>query len=203
MRPLLRRDCPKEEKAREAEEATVEYNAALEAFCERLENPDNHDDLMSDAIEFVKKLELPYPWLAMELVERSVYAITGFALGVKFAIDGWYEPMPLSELTAPPTTMSFQTRENESVEEALERLFLGFQSAFHKLTEPVLPQGKVPDRTIPALERAARWFYLHRVKGESIRSIAISEFGNSDRRKDIHDGIKKAGELFGLTPYTF
>ena len=99
--------------------------------------------------------------------------------------------------------MSFQTREGESVEEALDRLSQEFHGAVKTIVEPVIPRGRVPDRTIDALERDARWFYRRKVKGESVRSIAMNDFGSTDRRKDVYDGIKRAEKLLGLTRYTF
>lgn len=127
----------------------------------------------------------------------------GFALGLTFHVDVWYKPKPWSEMTAPMTTVSFQTEEGESLELAVTRLYDEFESAVKRLLEPVPPRGKVPQHTIPVLERNARWFYRHKVKGESIRSIAIREYGSSDRRKDVYEGIKRAEKLLNLTPYTF
>ena len=42
-------------------------------------------------------------------------------------------------------------------------------------------------------------FYLNRVAGKSIRSIAREDFvDENDRRKDVRDGIKRVGELLDL-----
>ena len=188
-----------EDRAREAEEALADVNIASEAFLHRLSHLEQVDDL---AVAFVKELGLPYPWLAMELIGYTGYAIFGFALGVKFRFDGWYEPKPHSEITAPTISMSFQTRERESVEEALDRLCDEFIETAKKLIEPIPPRGKIPDRTIAALERNAQWFYRNKVRGESVRSMAKSHFGSTDRRKDIYDGISRAKELLELTQYS-
>ena len=101
------------------------------------------------------------------------------------------------------TTMSFQTHEGECVEQALKRLLNEAKETAKKLLEPVPRPGRFPDRRIAVLERNGRWFYRHKVKGDSIRAIAVSELGSSDRRKDIYDGIKRAEELLRLTLYTF
>lgn len=88
------------------------------------------------------------------------------------------------------------------MELALLRLFSEVEETAKTLTEPVTPTGKVPERIIPALERNSRGFYRHRVKGESIRSIAMSELGTSHRCKDVYDGIKRAEVLLNLTQFT-
>jgi hypothetical protein len=160
-------------------------------------------EIGKEAIEFVLNLGLPYPWLAMELIESSFFAILGFALGQVYRTDSWYEPRPLSRIAAPITAMSFQTHEGESVEQALKRLLKEFIQTGKKLLEPVPPPGKIPDRRIPVLERYARWFYLRKVKGMSFRAIAIREFGSSDRRKDVTYGIDRAEEILSWTAYTF
>jgi hypothetical protein len=192
-----------EDQVPEAEEVIAEFNTAFDALMLRLPPSEHADIVGKEAIEFVKYLGLPYPWLAMELIESALRAIVGFALGLTFHVDVWYKPKPLSEMAAPPTTVSFQTEEGESLEDALTRLYDEFESAVERLLEPVTPRGKVPQHTLLVLERNARWFYRHKVKRESIRSIAIHEYGSSDRRKDVYDGIKRAEELLNLTPYTF
>lgn len=192
-----------DEKVQEFEMALAEYKAALKAFLLRLERPGHAADVGREAKDFVLKLGLPYPWLAIQLIEWSLHAIVGLALGLEFEVEGWYEQMLPSEITAPKITVTFQTREWESVEEALERLNEAYQGAADKLLEPVASTGRVPDRTIPALERNARWFYRNQVKRESIRAIAISDFGTGDRRKDVSDGIRRAKDLLALTQHTF
>ncbi|MFQ6029157.1 MAG: hypothetical protein ACE5Q6_16885 [Dehalococcoidia bacterium] len=192
-----------EDQVQEAEEIVAEANAAFEAFTHKLSNLDHAADVWPEAVDFVMDLGLPYPWLAVELIECSLHAITAAALGLTFRLNSWYEPNSPSEISAPATSMSFQTRAGESVEEALNRLLLEVHGVMHNLAEAVPPRGRVPDRTIDALEKYARWFYRNRVKGESIRSIAISDFGDADRRKDVTDGIRRAEKLLDLTQYTF
>ena len=177
--------------------------AAYDAFFLQLSEPAHHADVGEQAVNFVKNLGLPYPWLAIELIESFFNAVSGFALGLKIEIDGRYESNSPSELIAPKTSMLFQTREGETVKEALDRLSKDVENVVGNLLQPVTRLGKMPDRTIPALERDARWLYRRNVKGESIRSIAIQEFGSDNRRKDIYDGIRRAKQLLGLTQYTY
>ena len=146
-----------DDKVQQGKEAIAEVEAAYDAFCLQLGEPDHHTDVEEQAVNFVKNLGLPYPWLAIELIESFFHAVSGFALGFIVRIDGWYEPIPLSELVAPKTSMSFQTLEGESVKEALDRLSQDLDEVVGKLMQPVTPVGKVPDRTIPTLERDARW----------------------------------------------
>ena len=194
-----------EDQLQEVQEAMAEYQVAFDAYVERLSHPDEETDVdvFGEAREFITNLGLPYPWLAIELIGYTYHAISGMALGRVMQIDSWYEPAAPSEVNAPSTSMTFQTEEGESVEEAVGRLLREAEDTVEKLLEPLPARGRVPDRTIPVLERNARWLYRHKVKGESIRSIAINEFGSSDRRKDIYDGIQRAEELLELTQYTF
>ena len=192
-----------DENVEEFEVALAEFKAVFKAFLLRLETPNHALDVGREAKDFVLKLGLHYPWLAIQLIEWFWHDVVGLAIGLDFDLEWWYEQKLASEFTAPKINFTFQTREGEDVEEALERLNEQYQGAADKLLEPVPSTGKVPDRTIPALERDARWFYRRKVKRESIRSIAISEFGTSDRRKDIYDGISRAKGLLALTQYTY
>ncbi|MBI2765514.1 MAG: hypothetical protein HYX53_06330 [Chloroflexi bacterium] len=94
--------------------------------------------------------------------------------------------------------------EGEGVGTALQML----QDAAKKTRRRVLadaPRGEVPKKTIPVLERNARWFYGFQVAGESIRHLAQEEYGDatSDRRKDVREGIREARRLLDLNPYVF
>jgi hypothetical protein len=199
-----RKDLKIEEgQVQEAQETLSEFYTAFDAFAQEICDLGRSGSVWREAIDFVLSLELPYPWLAMELIECFVYATTGFAMGRTFHLRRWFEPLQLSEITAPPTTLEFQTGDAESVAAALERLQEEFKRARDNLLETVPPRGRIPKRTADILKRNARWFYRHKVKGDSIRSIAISELGSSDRRKDVYDGIKSAEELLKLTLYTF
>lgn len=95
--------------------------------------------------------------MAIELVESFFNAVSGFALGLKFEKDERYEPISPLELIAPKTSMLFQNREGETVKEALDRVFQDVEQLVAALVKPVIPPGKMPDRTIPVLERDARW----------------------------------------------
>jgi hypothetical protein len=192
-----------DDKVQESDTLITEWTAALDDLDSRFTTVKDDAEIWKEAIEFVINLGLPYPWLAIELIESTFFAILGIALGEVYRTEIWYEPEPLSEIAAPMVSMSFQTHEGESVEQAVTRLLNEAKETAKKLLEPVPRPGKIPDRRIPVLERNGCWFYRHKVKGESIRSIAISELGSSDRRKDVYDGIKSAEELLKLTLYTF
>ncbi|MDA1129731.1 MAG: hypothetical protein O2913_13710 [Chloroflexi bacterium] len=192
-----------DDRAEQGKKAMAEVEAAHDAFLLQLSKPAHSADVGQQAVDFVESFDLPYPWLAIELVESFFNSVGGFALGRIVQVDGWYEPKPLSELIAPKATMSFQSKEGESVEDAVNRVSGYYEEVVTKLLEPRRPLGKIPDRTIPLLERDARWLYRHNVKGESIRSIANQEFPSSDRRKDIYDGIRRAKQLLELTQYTY
>jgi hypothetical protein len=192
-----------DDKEQEGNALVLEWNSAFDDLMSRFDTVKDNAEIGKEAIEFIINLGLPYPWLAIELIESTFFAILGFALGQVYRIERWYEPEPLHEIEAPMTTMSFQTHEGECVEQALKRLLHEAKETAKKLLEPVPRPGRFPDRRIAVLERNGRWFYRHKVKGDSIRAIAVSELGSSDRRKDIYDGIKRAEELLRLTLYTF
>ena len=82
-------------------DAMAETEAAYDAFFLQLSEPAHHADVGEQAVNFVKNLGLPYPWLAIELIESFFNAVSGFALGLKIEIDGRYEPNSPSELIAP------------------------------------------------------------------------------------------------------
>ncbi|MDA0987725.1 MAG: hypothetical protein O2783_01035 [Chloroflexi bacterium] len=141
-------------------EGIAEYMGLYRAYFERVRIlGDTFPSISSEAINFVNvELGLPYPWLAFALLEGFIYAVTGVALGLKFQIDTSYEPTPLSEIEAPMLEISFRTRNLESVEDALSRLGEELGNGAAYLLEPVLPDGKIPDRRLYALEGYARWY---------------------------------------------
>jgi hypothetical protein len=182
----------------------AEWKVANESFITQLSTTLDtmYDSIQGEAKNFVIDLGLPYPGLVYDLFQHFYHGIIGFTQGKVYFLERSLVPQPFSEIDATMTTMYFQTEEGESVEQAQRRLKDQFQETMGNLTRSLPKREKFPDHTIQPLVRDARWFYRHKVKGESIRSLAISEFGSSDRRKDVYDGIKRAADLLSLNKYT-
>jgi hypothetical protein len=93
----------------------------------------------------------------------------------------------------------FSTRDGEPVDEALQRFDQEVETFRRKISAALPASGRVPHQ-VSALERDARWLYRYKVQRESIRAIALKDFTDQQRRKDVCDDIRRAEHLLNLLP---
>ena len=188
-------------------ELVTAVNTAVNEFIESLDKlPIYTERLANEAIVFVREtLLLPWPWLALELVQCFVYAAWGCVQGRVLRFEGWAED---KEAVAPDVEMEYKTAPGEPLGHALERLSESFIEAIEKLTEDgehqSVPRGRIPvDEELELRDgvgKYARWFYRNRICGESIRHIAVSDEYD---RATVRRGINEAERLLGLTQWVF
>lgn len=158
--------------------------------------------LIAEACEFVKSLGLPWPWLAIEVIESFGYGLSGFTQGQVYKVNHWVEP-PDPEV--PKLTFRFATRAEETAAEAANRLLVGVGRFLDRLSDgvPEVPRGHIPSDYDAELRdgigRYGRWFYRNRLRGESINAIARG--ANCDRAT-VRRGIREAERLLNLTAYS-
>lgn len=122
-------------------------NTAINKFVECMEKLPIHTNCLTDeATVFVRDtLQLPWPWLALELIECFGYAVLGFSLGLVHRFEGWAEE---KEVAAPDVEVEYKTVPGESLNQAIERLGESYIEAFKKLTEhqeeESIPRGRIP-----------------------------------------------------------
>ena len=165
---------------------------------------------IDEIYRFVEDLELPYQWLAWELLGLYFARILVDDFSWRFTgsldVEDTTYSQPSPEFHC---EISVDARAGETVGQAIERLELESRTqiaaARQELTRfvDILPRGKMPNRTKESLQKYAEWFYKNKVAGESIRSIASQAFTEGDRmdderRKDVRGGIKKAEYLLSL-----
>ena len=117
-------------------------------------------ELAREAWNFLTSIGLPWPWLAVELLD-SFCSLADESFPKDTATACVDQPAPMVELI-------FRTEPGERRGDAYHRL-----------------KGKV-------------WLYRSSVAGESIRSISISDFPDSDRRKDVRGGVVRAKQILGI-----
>lgn len=177
-------------------------NQLFDALIGRLGGID-WEDVGSDAIEFVKSLGLPWPWLAGELLWMFFLEFYGFVTGREFVEEVSVDPVAQ---VAPPTELQYSSRPDETAREALARLLEEVHEVIKRLAEPIaeLPRGRVPANLDAEYEdgvgRYGRWFYRQRIRGESINAIARDAHFD---RATVRYGLREAERLLGLTRYTF
>ncbi len=163
--------------------------------------------VVGEAVHLLENLDLGYQWLTIELLQ--VYFANLFIDDLSWQYtDKLNSETP--DIPAEEMTFEFSTREGESLREAISRFRNDVELAIGELEryQQPLSRGSLPGSTRSSLRRNAKWFYLQRVAGRSIRSIAQEEFpGEADRRKDVRDGIKSVRELLDLgrrdSPYAY
>ena len=154
--------------------------------------------VVGEAVHLLESLDLGYQWLAIELLQ--VYFANLFVDDFSWRYTDKLDAEPVNVLAA-AITYEFSTGEGETETQAIVRLRQEVEQTIEKLGryQQPLPRGRLLGLTQSTLRRNARWFYLNRVAGRSIRSIAKEEFaGEEDRRKDVRDGIKSVRELLDL-----
>ncbi len=196
--------------------ATVEFANSLSSNQALIDRVDTlADDLLekfagvddravaSEAVQMVKSLLLPWPWLAVEIIEAFVFGLWGFAKGQIIVIDQWVEH---PDLPTPHLSFRFRTRSSETISEALVRFVRDAQQFIVRLMEPAVefPRGRIPtdfrDEIENGVGRYGRWFYRHRIRGDSINAIARDAVCD---RATVRYGLREAERLLSLAAYTF
>jgi hypothetical protein len=175
--------------------APIIYSPAVErdADCHRLAGV-----IGREAVGFVEGLDLKFPWLPVELL-RLFWLRWSLDEGEEVALDisAEMDDPPAPDVVFP----EFKPKEGETTGAALERFNEAAAHFKRGLLAAVAPRGTKPDADRAALERFATWFYRNKLRGESIKQIARSHFGDDDRRKDVYDGIARAEYLLGLSSH--
>ena len=169
--------------------------------------------LGKEATVFVRdKLYLPWPWLAVELLDSFWRDAYFRAFGLAIQRNYWVEE---NEPPAPDLELSFKISKGETAKQALSRLVQEVSPVYMKLKmaqRRVTPRGRRPKGNNKHLEEYTRWFFQHSLCRKSIRSLAreyhninhhIRSFAECDDRATIQYGIKEAKRLLNLTSYRF
>jgi hypothetical protein len=126
------------------------------------------------AIGLVRKLVSPcWPWLAYEVIAHFCDRTLALVFGSRIVNRHWVEQR---EPFAPHVTLHFETRDEETLSEASERLTRAVAETARELHarsprgEP--PRGRFTMMKKPQVEEYARWFYRNRVLGVSQRALA-------------------------------
>ncbi len=178
-----------------------EANSSVQSFLLELRSFPESDvfrTVVGEAVKLLESLDVLYQWLVIELMQVYFANLLVDDFSWQYADRLVIEPVATP---APEITYEFSTREGETVGQAIDRISREVESTIEELGrfQQPLPRGSLPGLTRSTLGRNAKWFYLHRIAGRSIRSIAQEEFpGESDRRKDVRDGIKSVVELLDL-----
>ena len=182
-------------------QAVEDANSSLRSFLLELRSlPESgiFRTLVGEAVNLLERLDVLYQWLALELMQ--VYLANLLVDDFSWRYTDKLDAEPVNVLAA-AITYEFSTGEGETETQAIVRLRQEVEQTIEKLGryQQPIPRGNLPRLTRSTLRRNARWFYLNRVAGRSIRSIAKEEFaGEEDRRKDVRDGIKSVRELLDL-----
>jgi len=177
-------------------------NQRTDEFLEKFESV-AWEPVSADAVELLKSLDLPWPWLAAQLVEMFMLSLWQFIIGRLVVINHWVEP---PDLPAPPFEHRFCTRSDETVNEALTRFLSEMHAALDRLSGhvPEIPRGRMPSdldaEFANGVGRYGRWYYRHRIRGESMNSIARDAHCD---RATVRRGLREAERLLDLTPYAF
>ncbi len=182
-------------------QAVEEANSSLQSFRQELRSLPKSGifrTVVGEAVNLLERLDVLYQWLALELMQVYLANLLVDDFSWQYTDKLYAEPV---NVLAAAITYEFSTGEGETETQAIVRLRQEVEQTIEKLGryQQPLPRGSLPRLTRSTLRRNARWFYLHRVAGRSIRSIAKEEFaGEEDRRKDVRDGIKSVVELLDL-----
>lgn len=149
--------------------------------------------------EFVRDtLQLPWRWVAIDLVDYSLCSIQFLVLGIPFRRQAYTEDLTPS----PEFSLALSRSRGETVADAYKRIneFEGeVKQLAARLNSMMLPRGdpRQPDVT----ERYVNWYFRSHITGESIRKIAANPGDGIKReRKDIRFGIAEAIKLLDLDP---
>ena len=178
-----------------------EANSSLQSFLLELRSfPESalFRTVLAEAVNLLEGLDLLYQWLVIELMQVYFANLLVDDFAWQYADRLVSEP---ASAPAPEISYAFSTLEGETAPQAINRIIQEVKRTIEELGryQQLIPRGKLPGLTQATLRRNAKWVYLHRVAGRSIRSIAQEEFpGEDDRRKDVRDGIKSVRELLDL-----
>ncbi len=156
--------------------------------------------------EWLFKQNVQWPWVAVEVTIGYLRILVAVVVG--------RQPRPRRDnlqiadrLSTSPIDLGLKIEVGEPLREATERVRREMDRVLAELDAQRGRQTARPGRRSSSLEAYGRWFYRVAVKGESVRSVARAEFDRDvdpeGRRKDIRDGVARARELLGLTPFAF
>ncbi|MDP9368576.1 MAG: hypothetical protein M3Q03_09935 [Chloroflexota bacterium] len=180
---------PLSDLVREADELLDALLAALPGF--------DAAPLFEEAVALVRDgWRVPWPWLAWELVRCWTLWLSSAPFGRTSVVNFWAEP---NDLGQPAPTITFATKTGESLGDAMRRaldeVFAPLEAAAQAAQ---LPTGR---RTNPEIvQRYTEWWYRHRIRGESVRSIAGKDEG---KRKLVRHGIAQAERWLGIVNSTW
>ena len=183
----------------------VAANAAVVAFLEAFElDRPTIRSMGRMAQKFVERHTAPWPWLALELMQS--FLLQSHMLVFDFAIERsqWVSKPPVPPLSA---DLNVVIEAGTPLKEAQQQLHDVSRRLERDLREQAQPRGKIPDRSIPTLERNGRWFYRYAFAGQSFREIARSHFPSElhpeSRRQDVRSGVNAARKVLEMTPFKF
>jgi hypothetical protein len=149
----------------------------------------------------VEGLELPFPWLADDLVDVMLLAFWGWGWRVDWDFRYRLPPSsPMVDDPAPVQMFHFEPRAGESRGEAGSRFQSEAEAYARRLAwaPRPLPRGRQPRKLQTTIERNARFYYWNKVLHGSLRDIAQFEFGDRERHKDVREGVRQAEQLLLL-----
>ena len=172
----------------------------LNEFTAFFDNDHLINKIVLDTWDFITQLGFPYKWLLLEIF--TIYMGRCFIDGYTWTFQGNLEIEDNEETAAlPEGKFNFEVLPGETVHDGITRLRSEVSEFEEEITRFVekLPNGKSPNKNIASLRKYTQWLFLHKVTGQSIRSISTKSFpGEGDRRKDIYNGIKRAEHLLSL-----
>lgn len=188
---------------RAAGRATDTFVAAFIAYRER-ESAD--PQIHQSAQRLVCALDLPWPWLAWEMVTRFEGETTSLPWNVK--LQRFYSAVPAASATTTPVKMSFELPAGSDPHKGMAAATAEYRAAMAAMRAQVTPKGRRPgakERGI--LRRNAEWFYRLAVVRETVVAVAREFFATDGypdgRRKDVRDGEARARRLLEMSPWRF
>lgn len=174
--------------------------------------------LISAAAKWGQTIGFDWPWLVHDLVrwyrEKVMHLSPkgGWFGHMQRAPDEWHFT-PLEEPEWPQVIL--RHRKGETLHAYRQRARDAFSNLLREL-EDEWPRGRLPT-DITTIERDVQWFYRHNAKGESKSAIAASAFASlyehatpterdrliDGRRKDVREGIRRAGDLLNSSGLRF
>jgi hypothetical protein len=175
--------------ARELQVGVAEASRLLDQIieaCKQLEP----EPLVDESVGLVwDEWQLPWPWLALELVDCWMMRMYNIAFNTGSVLEIWVESNE-AERPSPAIEFHFEATPDEAISATFHRFLREAIEAVMKPLERAaspLPRGRLTDEAIAA--RYVGWWYRKTVLKESVRSIADKEDG---KRALVRYGIRQA-----------
>jgi hypothetical protein len=162
--------------------------------------------LHTAAQHFVCARNVPWPWLAEEMITRfeseTAHLPWQIDLSRTYVL---HEPQPK---TVEPVRVALDIPPGTDAVEASRQLAEASRTAEASLRAQIPPKGRRPGHKERAtLIRDADWFYSVTVERETVIGVARAHFVDDiypeGRRKDIRDGMDRVQHLLELSPWRF